>query len=64
MQMRCACTEVTLGLKEATRRGENDRRHAQSAIDATVVSDTVQGVDARLITQSYLIVAPQRDERG
>jgi hypothetical protein len=40
MQTRCACTEVTLGLKEATRSGEKGPGHVQRAINAMAASDT------------------------
>jgi hypothetical protein len=61
MQMRCVCTEVTLGLKEATRSGVQSDINASAELSDSV---TYKCANVALITQqSYLIVAPQRDER-
>jgi hypothetical protein len=54
MQMRCACTELTLGLKKAARSGEKDLWYVQSAIDAMIVSDTVQCANVALQTNKMV----------
>jgi hypothetical protein len=48
MQMRCVCTKVTLGLKEATRSGENNPWHVQGAINAMAVSVLYKCVECSL----------------
>ena len=67
MQMRCACTEIILGLKEATRSGEKERWNVQSTIKTMGVATLYKCANAALtiITQqSYLIVAPNEARHG